>query len=262
MDPLPRNSNFFFERTAGLPVDMISKHIHNLYELYYLERGACTYFIDNRIYDVRSGDILLIPKGLFHKTSYLSDTRSRTVMNFSSAYIPSPILSQISAAPFQIRSPSLQDEVLFYIRQIENNYRSDQLYANEILTVSLESLLLILFRNVEDSVQISPQKPICYNILQYIQEHYPEHLQMPDIARQFAVSESWLGKILKKECGLGFSEYLTSVRLQNARKMILSNPNRSISKIAYDCGYSDSNYFSVCFKRAFGVSPRSIRNKK
>jgi len=57
---------------------------------------------------------------------------------------------------------------------------------------------------------------------------------------------------------MGFKEYLTGVRIKNARYM-LENTDKPISCIAESCGFNDSNYFSVAFKNIMGISPKQYR---
>ena len=54
-------------------------------------------------------------------------------------------------------------------------------------------------------------------------------------------------------------EYLTELRMERARQLIISSSMR-IKDIAEWCGYTDSYYFSRCFKKYYGVSPEMFRS--
>ena len=58
---------------------------------------------------------------------------------------------------------------------------------------------------------------------------------------------------------MGFSEYLTLVRLKNAEELLKSDMSLSVTEIAYASGFNDSNYFSEKFKSYYGVSPKKYR---
>ena len=60
--------------------------------------------------------------------------------------------------------------------------------------------------------------------------------------------------------GQGFIEYVTNKRLEKAKKL-LENTNYTISEIAEQVSYEDTNYFSVVFKRNVGITPREYRIK-
>ena len=63
-------------------------HYHGLYELYFLEDGNCTYIIDDKVYNVQSGDIVIIPDGIIHHTKYDNRNHSRILINCVERYIP------------------------------------------------------------------------------------------------------------------------------------------------------------------------------
>ena len=68
-------------------------------------------------------------------------------------------------------------------------------------------------------------------------------------------SQEHLSRTFKKHTGFGFNEYLTLVRLQHAEQLLKGDEKMSISTIAYNCGFNDSNYFSDKFKKMYGTSP-------
>ena len=81
------------------------------------------------------------------------------------------------------------------------------------------------------------------------------------MAEKNAVSSEHLSRIFKKEIGVGFNEYINSLRLRQAEFMLRNEDGKSVSEVAFACGFNDSNYFSYRFKKAYGVSPINIKNK-
>ena len=59
---------------------MATQHYHDIFEIYFLEYGECNYFIDDSSYEVKAGDIILIPKGTIHKTMYGEGVHSRKLI--------------------------------------------------------------------------------------------------------------------------------------------------------------------------------------
>ena len=74
------------------------------------------------------------------------------------------------------------------------------------------------------------------------------------------ISPYYFSKLFKQEQGEGFVEYLTRIRMTNARQL-LKNQKYSIKEICSMCGYSDPNYFSRIFKRYEGVTPSEFRER-
>lgn len=56
------------------------------------------------------------------------------------------------------------------------------------------------------------------------------------------MSKSFLSKRFKTATGFGFKEYIINLRIQNACRLLLET-NKSITDIAFECGFNDSNYF-------------------
>jgi AraC-like DNA-binding protein len=72
------------------------------------------------------------------------------------------------------------------------------------------------------------------------------------------VSEGYLSRCFTQETGLSLIHYVARYRIQEA-KQLLNAGNMSITEIALEVGFSDSNYFSRAFRREVGVSPFAFR---
>lgn len=94
----------------------------------------------------------------------------------------------------------------------------------------------------------------------YIQQNYDTNISLTEIANLCSVSEVHFSRCFKKETGINFKEYLSIIRLRNAENL-LKKTSSSISEIAYNCGFNDSNYFSFKFKKEYGLSPTEYREQ-
>ena len=97
--------------------------------------------------------------------------------------------------------------------------------------------------------------------MKIISENFQTNLVLNDLAESFSVSPEHLSRTFKKETGFGFNEYLTLVRLQKAEQFLEDGELKTVSEIAYACGFNDSNYFSDRFKKTHGISPLKFRQK-
>jgi signal transduction histidine kinase/DNA-binding LacI/PurR family transcriptional regulator/DNA-binding response OmpR family regulator len=95
----------------------------------------------------------------------------------------------------------------------------------------------------------------------YIHEHYSEPIGREDIAGSVGVSEGYLSRSFITETGLSLIHYLTRYRIQQA-KQLLASSHKSVTEIAMEIGFSDSNYFSRVFRQEVGVSPLTYRHRK
>lgn len=96
-------------------------------------------------------------------------------------------------------------------------------------------------------------------ILRFVDEHITEELDLNVIAEKFDRTSSYISALFKKQ-GEGFSTYLTRERVGIAKKL-LKDRNIPIQEVSELCGYSNSKYFSVVFKKVTGVTPREYREK-
>ena len=79
------------------------------------------------------------------------------------------------------------------------------------------------------------------------------------LKRRFAVSPEHLSRLFRKETGFGFREFRNLLRLQRAEQLLCRPEGGSVASIAAECGFADSNYFSVAFKKMYGVSPKQYQ---
>lgn len=90
--------------------------------------------------------------------------------------------------------------------------------------------------------------------IRFIEEHYPEKLTLPKIARALSVSPSYLSRIFRRETSATLVSYINQVRIREARRRILARKD-SLQEIACQVGVENYNYFYLLFKEICGVTP-------
>lgn len=94
----------------------------------------------------------------------------------------------------------------------------------------------------------------------FIDNNYHKDITLEDVSQAVNLSPYYFSKLFKSETGENFIDYLTKVRITNA-KQLLQNRDLSIKEICYTIGYSDPNYFSRNFKKIVGVTPTEFREQ-
>ncbi|MHA0856304.1 response regulator [Paenibacillus sp. CMAA1364] len=97
-----------------------------------------------------------------------------------------------------------------------------------------------------------------YKAKQYINNSYKEELSLERVATHLELSSGYLSNLFKRETGQNFVDYLTEVRINNA-KVLLRTTNLKNAEIAREVGYMDEYYFSKVFKKITGLSPTKYR---
>ena len=96
----------------------------------------------------------------------------------------------------------------------------------------------------------------------FIDENYKhDEMSLNTVAAQVNISPSYFSTIFSNEMGQTFVEYLTCVRLDKAKELLMCS-NMRTAEIGYEVGYKDSHYFSYIFKKTVGCSPKEYRNRK
>ncbi len=117
------------------------------------------------------------------------------------------------------------------------------------------------FCRLDDKMEINGESQTkIKNIVQYIDSHYCENISLKSLSKYFYLEQKYLSKLFKSYMHQGFMEYVTNKRIEKA-KNLLKKTNCTVSEIAEQVSYQDSNYFSVAFKRNVGITPREYRIK-
>jgi AraC-like DNA-binding protein len=255
------NQTFYFHKAVDKVKSQCTNHYHNSFEIYYLKSGSCNYFIDNRSYEVKAGDLVLIPEGIIHKTNYGTKTHTRMLINCSMHYVPKSVLPSMPSMIYLYRNPDIIKEAEIIFAKIAEEFERNDKYRDEILRCLSFELFFLLARNINKCAEVNSGSLFIEETVKHIQKNYMNEINLSDMARTHSVSPEHLSRTFKKETGFGFSEYITLVRLQKAEYMLKNEPGKSVCEVAYACGFNDSNYFSDKFKRAYGVAPSKLKIK-
>lgn len=106
--------------------------------------------------------------------------------------------------------------------------------------------------------QPGPHAYLLRRVREYVAAHYAQSLTLEQVAGQVALSPTYFSRIFKQEMGCTFVEYLTRVRLDEARRL-LRTTTLSLAEIGYAIGYQSPNYFSEVFKSVEGMTASAYR---
>ncbi|MEL4105880.1 AraC family transcriptional regulator [Oscillospiraceae bacterium WX1] len=100
---------------------------------------------------------------------------------------------------------------------------------------------------------------VVFKITNYIKKNCAEKLTLDSLAKEVYLSKSYLSSIFKQETGMSLTAYITKVRVEKSKKMLLEDCI-SLAIISTQCGFKDQSYFTKVFKKETGVSPKRFRN--
>jgi signal transduction histidine kinase/DNA-binding response OmpR family regulator len=180
--------------------------------------------------------------------------------NAKTKHIPLILLTACNAHDFKMKGleigaddyltkPFFEDELKLRVLNLLK-IRRDLNQKNELESLSkpVESIL-----NDKD-------KQLIHDLCQFIELHLDDsELKTPQIAKALNMSHSLLYKKLRAMTGQSLIEFIQDYRLQKA-EMFLLQEQLSINEICYKVGFNDRNYFSICFKKKYKLSPREYLN--
>ncbi|HWT75256.1 MAG TPA: AraC family transcriptional regulator [Mobilitalea sp.] len=97
------------------------------------------------------------------------------------------------------------------------------------------------------------------SIKNYIRLHLSEDLTLTTISDYVNYNSSYVSRLFKQTTGLSLSDYINQCRLNKAKELLMKT-NDTIQVIAQKAGFDTSQYFSMVFRKAVGLTPRDFRN--
>lgn len=99
-----------------------------------------------------------------------------------------------------------------------------------------------------------------HRILRYINENFKENITLTDIAKKEFLSVYYLSRLFKEEVGFNFNEYLSGIRVEEAKNLLI-NTDWTINRIALESGFNSSQSFNKEFQKRYLESPGKFRKK-
>jgi len=139
-----------------------------------------------------------------------------------------------------------------FISQIEQYSDVDQ------LALWISDIVRRFIMQAFDLAQVK-HSDVVFKTTNYIKKNYAEKLSLDSLAKEVFLSKSYLSSIFKKEMGMSLTAYITKVRVEKSKKLLLED-SASLAHISSQCGFKDQSYFTKVFKKETGVSPKLFRN--
>lgn len=141
---------------------------------------------------------------------------------------------------------------------LQRRFIDDAVQNEEAFRQNVEQVLLFAL-DYRDSKASGKYADVILKAKRFIDEHYADqNTTLTTVADAVALSPNHFSTIFSQECKTTFIEYLTSVRLENAKRLMRDTEMKGYD-IAYECGFSDPHYFSYIFKKNTGLSPREYK---
>jgi AraC-like DNA-binding protein len=239
--------------------------------------GKAAYVVGTDIYMQSSRQLILFPGNVPHQV--FPDeadpyTRSVICLNESvvnrelASFVQTVLQPGLTCVRYQL-SVDAYAKMSGILRNMDEELkRQDSGWERMILAQVLELSVLIQRSGTDyhaddqsTGLGAAIKQDLVHGCCEYIVEHLAEELSLHKVAGRFLVSPEHLTRMFRKEKGISFYQYVLLQRVQASKKLLLRDPQRSMTDIAYSLGFSSSTLFSRTFRGLTGMTPSDYRHR-
>ena len=249
-------------------------HFHYYLEIAYCMEGEGVFSSNNRSFKVEAGDITIASANILHTTCGVKEGKTQC----TNMYIDLEDLIKLfpigeARTSLNVVNESLQDifclkgekypEIVWIVQEMIrlNREKIQNFKAQTIgLLYALVFKIYDIFAEKKGSGTFAGQLPVMPAI-EYIYEHYMEAIKVNELAKICHFNESHFRKVFLEMKGMQPMEYVNSIRIREARRMLLNSAD-TVRVIGERCGYTSVTTFERNFKQRTGMLPSQWRESQ
>lgn len=241
-------------------------HVHeNLVEVLLVYEGSGIYTIDNNKYIAKKGDLIFYNSGVVHDEFGGNGSNLGTyclgISNLKIVKLGDNKIIEDNYCPI-INCNEYFDDILSMFDIIRKSIDVDGIHVAEFSNFLVQALVVkfrIIIEKNGDVKQIK-EPSLAIKVKIYIDKNYNENISLKSIAEAVNANQYYLSHIFKEETGFSPMQYVTRRRIGEAQNLLI-NTQLSITEIAANVGYNNSNYFQNVFKKIVEYTPGSYRKR-
>ncbi|MBD2867670.1 helix-turn-helix transcriptional regulator [Paenibacillus arenilitoris] len=251
-------------------------HTHSHYEIYYFHSGKANYLINDRIYVLEPGDLLLMHGMTLHRAHIDPNVAyHRTTLHFDPYYFQQFIQSSFAGdllAPFrQLQNVRLrlrgedQAEAEASLEKLVRLYDRKDSFSQQRFQAHLLDLLILINQLCEQPLKAKISFPTSkerhvQSVISYLEGHYQEDITLESLQEELHLSKYYLAKTFKEVTGSTIFQFLMQRRIYQA-KIALIGEDKPITDIGYEVGFKHPSHFSRAFKLQTALTPEQYRKQ-
>ena len=225
------------------------------FELEFVVSGGGKTYIDGKAYALRSNTFVVRKPG---QTSF-SEPKFKCYFVHISLPADGEFYELLSGFPDYYRFINA-DEYRAVTEKLVGRLitEGNDLMTNALLLELFALLLRDKTKNAADGGDNPRYGEAVDEAISIIESHYAERLTLSVLAGAVNYSPNHFHRLFLTCVGKSPQEYILGYRVKQA-KLRLTSTRETLSEVAYGCGFSSQSYFSLCFKRATGLTPKEYR---
>ena len=122
----------------------------------------------------------------------------------------------------------------------------------------IDNMKIARFKSTHEETRNLGEERTIHGLTRYLQEHLKEEISLSVLAEEFHLNPQYISQLFKNEIGVNFLTYLTNIRLEHAKKLLIST-SLPIAEVSEQSGYGDYRVFTKVFKKNEGITPSQYR---
>ena len=218
----------------------------------YVISGSCSYrFDDNTEFQATAGDVFYLPYRSVYTMYIHTDDYKFIFCDFQFAETEAKY-----SALYSNQEQKNADHL--FLKLLKRYHSSSYSSYTECMSI-LYSIYSILQQDTQKSYLSKSKEKTMVDAKRYIDENYNNtNFSISLLAEKIGISEVYLRKLFKTQYGISPSNYLISIRIKNAKKL-MKYPFLTLEECALQSGFSSLQYFCRLFKKETGISPGKYR---
>lgn len=268
MDSLNRKTKFLVQYRDSVTsrAGQFSLEANSFYEIYtYIYgEGPYLYFVNDRIYNIEPGSVLLLPPGVLVGGCKKKKARyTRLVCNipiymadFIGRLNPSLLSFMNGSEGGYIKlQGDVYNEYFSCVNELKSlSLKKDKNTDTLMFSVVLKMLLILKGACGKDAEQKTlPSDELIVKIIDVINREYANISSVFGLAEKLNYSKNYLSSYFKSRMDIGLHDFLVMKKLSVAATKLLSG--KSVTEAAFECGFGSTAYFISAFKARYGVTP-------
>ena len=250
-------------------------HQHDFIELCIASSGSGLHQTDHEEKIIRRGDVYVIPRGMFHQYSQCSEDFDIINILYVPELIPMPLLDatyipgyekfylcknlQPGEFPFMhLEEKNIAPVIDIAKEMIRESRTTHPGHIFNTLGIFMHLLGKLLKHFASDAAETENYYLSTADVVSYLNTHYDKKISIAKLCSIAGMSKAALMQNFHKATGTTPLQYQLQLKIAEA-VILLRSTSKSISEIAMETGFSDTNYFGRQFKRITGSSPGSYR---
>ncbi|MBQ2704761.1 MAG: helix-turn-helix transcriptional regulator [Clostridia bacterium] len=238
--------------TVGIDI-----HAHDEFELYINLSGDVAFLVENKLYDLTRGDVVISRPGELHHCVYRSDDPHELFWILFDSHKNSEILDFLQEG-FEENFISPKDELREELIELCYTFCNGSLTEEEKVYCFFRFFAILKMSKDSSKKQSAMTKELS-EIIEFIDDNVCEEITVSSIAKRFFISQSALERRFKEILFMTPLEYIRRKKLLFAAKLL--KDGASVLVAGTSVGYNDSSYFIELFKHYYGITPHQYKKQ-